>query len=828
MKTRKPLSILLTLALVLGLLPWTVMPARAEARELTSSTTEWSGECTVSSEDVTISGNVTVTADTVLTIAEGKTLTVNGTITVGGGSGTLTVKGPGKLAINGGNGSVSVGAGGAGGSGVKGNLTVTGGTLTVTGGSGGYGSSAGGAGGDGVSGKVTVNGGELTVTGGRGGGSSFTGGSGGVGVSGDVIVNSGSAAITGGVGGCTSESGAGGVGVSGKVTVNGGELTVTGGSGGDSSTAYNDCFGGAGGVGLNGTVTLAGGTLTVNGGAGGTAGGSSGAAGKAFGDNAGVTVEDGCGYTDGTSFYTGTLTGGQIEELNGVTLRPCEAKLGENGYYPTLAEAFDAAVADQTVTLLADVKTDTSLTVAAGKDFTLDLNGHTIDRGLAGKDSAINGSVITVSDTLTLTDSSQDKTGTITGGNTAQYGGGVYVDNNGAFTMIGGTISGNAAAGGGVYVGNDCAFTMEGGTISGNTATNGGGVHVGTNGAFAMSGGTISGNTAGSNGGGVYVYNDALGFTMIGGTISGNTANCGGGVYLESFGGFEMTGGVITGNNAGTDGGGVNCYMCSITVGGRAVIRDNVKGGAKDKNGVYAGGTASNALLGTNYDNSVFKPIIVGSSPLTKGAHIGVTMPPSFAASAFTSGWSTRMSEADPDDFFKSDDARYAVMRNDGGEAELRLLNTVTVENGTVKNGTVENGTADKATAAQGATVKVTANAPAAGKVFDKWTTTDGVTFADAGKAQTTFTMPAQAVAVTATYHDYSLANGKVYAPKGAVLILATYSGGRMTGMQSVTINADCADKAPSSLGLTVPASGYKLMLVDGSTYAPLCPAWEG
>ena len=819
MNTKKPLSILLTLALVLGLLPWTVMPARAEARELTSSTTEWSGECTVSSEDVTISGNVTVTADTVLTIAEGKTLTVNGTITVGGGSGTLTVKGPGKLAINGGNGSVSVGAGGAGGSGVKGNLTVTGGTLTVTGGSGGYGSSAGGAGGDGVSGKVTVNGGELTVTGGRGGGSSFTGGSGGVGVSGDVIVNSGSAAITGGVGGCTSESGAGGVGVSGKVTVNGGELTVTGGSGGDSSTAYNDCFGGAGGVGLhgtvtlaggtltvaggsggtgngneatgggggvgigeNGTVTLAGGTLTVNGGAGGTAGGSSGAAGKAFGDNAGVTVEDGCGYTDGTSFYTGTLTGGQIEELNGVTLRPCEAKLGENGYYPTLAEAFDAAVADQTVTLLADVKTDTSLTVAAGKDFTLDLNGHTIDRGLAGKDSAINGSVITVSDTLTLTDSSQDKTGTITGGN---------------------------------------------------TATNGGGVHVGTNGAFAMSGGTISGNTAGSNGGGVYVYNDALGFTMIGGTISGNTANCGGGVYLESFGGFEMTGGVITGNNAGTDGGGVNCYMCSITVGGRAVIRDNVKGGAKDKNGVYAGGTASNALLGTNYDNSVFKPIIVGSSPLTKGAHIGVTMPPSFAASAFTSGWSTRMSEADPDDFFKSDDARYAVMRNDGGEAELRLLNTVTVENGTVKNGTVkngtvENGTADKATAAQGATVKVTANAPAAGKVFDKWTTTDGVTFADAGKAQTTFTMPAQAVAVTATYHDYSLANGKVYAPKGAVLILATYSGGRMTGMQSVTINADCADKAPSSLGLTVPASGYKLMLVDGSTYAPLCPAWEG
>ena len=49
-----------------------------------------------------------------------------------------------------------------------------------------------------------------------------------------------------------------------------------------------------------------------------------------------------------------------------------------------------------------------------------------------------------------------------------------------------------------------------------------------------------------------------------------------------------------------------------------------------------------------------------------------------------------------------------------------------------------------------------------------------------------------------------------------------------MTGMQSVTINADCANKAPSSLNLTVPASGYQLMLVDGVTYAPLCEAWGG
>ena len=73
-----------------------------------------------------------------------------------------------------------------------------------------------------------------------------------------------------------------------------------------------------------------------------------------------------------------------------------------------------------------------------------------------------------------------------------------------------------------------------------------------------------------------------------------------------------------------------------------------------------------------------------------------------------------------------------------------------------------------------------------------------------------------------------SLANGMVTAPQGARLILATYSGGRMTGMRSVTISADCADAdAATLLGVTLPASGYKLMLVDGSTYAPLCAAWE-
>jgi glucan-binding YG repeat protein len=65
---------------------------------------------------------------------------------------------------------------------------------------------------------------------------------------------------------------------------------------------------------------------------------------------------------------------------------------------------------------------------------------------------------------------------------------------------------------------------------------------------------------------------------------------------------------------------------------------------------------------------------------------------------------------------------------------------------------TVTNGTGS-ASYEEGATVTITANTPATGKVFDTWTS-DDVTFASATSATTTFTMPNHAVAVTATYKD--------------------------------------------------------------------------
>ena len=216
--------------------------------------------------------------------------------------------------------------------------------------------------------------------------------------------------------------------------------------------------------------------------------------------------------------------------------------------------------------------------------------------------------------------------------NTANNGGGVYV-NFGTFTMSGGEISGNTAVsngdpysgyGGGVYV-NSGTFTMERGTISDNEAgSNGGGVYVDNSesksGTFTMSGGTISGNTAGpcgggvcmsggtftmsdnaaisdntaTSGGGVYMSRDRSSFTMSGGEISDNTASYGCGVYVDS-GTFELSGGEISGNEASGYGGGVYVNLGAFTMSGGTISSNTASYGG----GVYVGGSTFTMSGGT-------------------------------------------------------------------------------------------------------------------------------------------------------------------------------------------------------------------------------------
>jgi len=125
-----------------------------------------------------------------------------------------------------------------------------------------------------------------------------------------------------------------------------------------------------------------------------------------------------------------------------------------------------------------------------------------------------------------------------------------------------GAGGGDAYDGGGVRIDDDGSFTMHGGTIKGNSACCGGGVHL-FSGTFTMINGIITGNSSLSNtatdnigflsgGGGVAIADGT--FNMEGGVISSNQAlNAFGGGVLVWWGGtpvINKTGGTIYGTDA--------------------------------------------------------------------------------------------------------------------------------------------------------------------------------------------------------------------------------------------------------------------------------------
>ena len=102
----------------------------------------------------------------------------------------------------------------------------------------------------------------------------------------------------------------------------------------------------------------------------------------------------------------------------------------------------DRANAGDTIKLSSNTEVHATLQIT--KNLTLDLNGCTLRMTGTGSVLKVSGRA-----TLTITDSSAAKSGTITGGN-AVDGGGVYIDNNATLKMTGGCITGcHASYGGG-------------------------------------------------------------------------------------------------------------------------------------------------------------------------------------------------------------------------------------------------------------------------------------------------------------------------------------------------------------------------------------------
>ena len=115
-----------------------------------------------------------------------------------------------------------------------------------------------------------------------------------------------------------------------------------------------------------------------------------------------------------------------------------------------------------------------------------------------------------------------------------------------------------------------------------------------------------------------------------------------------------------------------------------------------------------------------------------------------------------------------------------------------------------------------GATVKITANAPATGKEFTSWTI-EGVTVDDKTKAEITFTMPANAVTATANYGDkaYLFALENCTADKGSAKFgeQVTFTADEIIGKRFDSWNIKGVDDltgldlTKSPLTITMPAN---------------------
>ena len=347
--------------------------------------------------------------------------------------------------------------------------------------------------------------------------------------------------------------------------------------------------------------------------------------------------------TDDTDAYTA--------ELNGPVRAPLKLgdpapKAGEDvaqvidsdgqviGTYTQLGEALAAWTDGTTLKLLADVQIEKCVKVE-NKTVTLDLNGHKLEK-VSTETGSYNETIWVESGSLTIADTSEGKTGTVSHSGSA--GVGVTVRSAAAATLSGGTITGNFSGG----VTSFGAFTMTGGEISGNTSdTNAGGVAVLT-GTFNMTGGKITNN-------------------QYTGTYWSNRA---GGVYVQSSGRFSISGEAeISGNTAaGNNRGGVSIIeAASMSVSGSPKITGNT-----------AGGTPNNVYLSAGKKISV-------TGRLGEETSIGVT-----TETAPTAGNPVELTQGcegfGQSSYFKSDNTAYrAIWNSSYTEIILSLLFRVTI-----------------------------------------------------------------------------------------------------------------------------------------------------
>ena len=244
-------------------------------------------------------------------------------------------------------------------------------------------------------------------------------------------------------------------------------------------------------------------------------------------------------------------------------------------YYLTKDVNLDGAAAlsaDVTICLNGHTVTQTKadnrvITVTAGNVIITGCKGGTIT---GGKSTGYGGGISAAGSTTEL----ELYNITVTGNTAKTNGGGVDIRDKAKLTMSGCTVTGNESVkdGGGLYAQKETEVTVTDTEFSSNKVTGGAGGGVAISGKATLTNLTIKNNKA-VNAGGLIAQGSAD-VTLVGGEISGNeVTNNGGGVYASKK--LTIDGTSITGNKAKTGDGIYVAATNVLTLTGETVVKDN-------------------------------------------------------------------------------------------------------------------------------------------------------------------------------------------------------------------------------------------------------------
>lgn len=252
----------------------------------------------------------------------------------------------------------------------------------------------------------------------------------------------------------------------------------------------------------------------------------------------------------------------------------------EDGDIVNAAETVVAARAVERRNYVYDTAGDYTLTIDGAVEGTIKVSGGArLSLNGSGTLTGTGGSVVTVTGAGSTLKLNHD------GGNLTITGGtGTRVNSPGRYENLS-AHNHHYTAGGGILVQVDAnknggaLLDMRGGTVTGNTANAGGGIFIDRTCSFLMDGGAVTGNTAKQyEGGGIFVAGNGDGrgnphATIVSGSITGNTSETtfawgGGGIFVENSGTLKLESALITDNTAEGLGGGVSgCPHAKIGIG---------------------------------------------------------------------------------------------------------------------------------------------------------------------------------------------------------------------------------------------------------------------